>query len=79
MHMTERIEGIPYMPGSRYAAELQNGARDMRFPPALEREYHLFYLAERRSHVRFFNAVMGVLLLIALLASLLLSHENAAS
>lgn len=40
-----------FMPGSRYAAALSKGARDMRFPPELEREYHRFYLAERRSHV----------------------------
>jgi diguanylate cyclase (GGDEF)-like protein len=43
----------------------------------MEREYLLFYLAERRSHVRFFNAVMGALVLSALLASLLLEHQNA--
>jgi diguanylate cyclase (GGDEF)-like protein len=49
----------------------------MRFAPEMEREYLLFYLAERRSHVRFFNAVMGALVLSALLASLLLEHQNA--
>lgn len=65
-----------FMPGSRYAAELSKGSRDMRFPPDLEREYHRFYLAERRSHVRFFNAVVCALVLLALLASLISSHEN---
>ncbi len=65
-----------FMPGSRYAAELSKGARDMRFPPALEHEYHRFYLAERRSHVRFFNAVVCALVLFALIASLTSSHEN---
>jgi diguanylate cyclase (GGDEF)-like protein len=65
------------MPGSRYAAELNKGAGEMRFAPGMEREYLLFYLAERRSHVRFFNAVMGALVLLALLASLLLAHQNA--
>jgi diguanylate cyclase (GGDEF)-like protein len=75
--MVDRVERTLYMPGSRYAAELNKEARDMRFAPELEREYLFFYLAERRSHVRFFNAVMGALLLLALLASLLLAHQNA--
>jgi diguanylate cyclase (GGDEF)-like protein len=65
-----------FMPGSRYAVELSNGAQDMRFPPELEREYHRFYLSERRSHVRFFNAVVCALVVLALLASLASGHEN---
>lgn len=75
--MVDRVERSLYMPGSRYAAELNKGAGEMRFAPEMEREYLLFYLAERRSHVRFFNAVMGTLVLLALLASLLLAHQNA--
>lgn len=43
---------------SRYAEELAKGAVDMQFPPQLEREYHTFYLNERRSHVRSFNTIM---------------------
>jgi diguanylate cyclase (GGDEF)-like protein len=49
---------VPHIPASRYAAELKKDARDMRFPPELEDEYHHFYLAERRSHVLSFNAIM---------------------
>ena len=75
--MVDLGERTLYMPGSRYAAELHKGAGEMRFAPEMEREYLLFYLAERRSHVRFFNAVMGALVLSALLASLLLEHQNA--
>jgi diguanylate cyclase (GGDEF)-like protein len=75
--MVDLGERTLYMPGSRYAAELNKGAGEMRFAPEMEREYLLFYLAERRSHVRFFNAVMGALVLSALLASLLLEHQNA--
>lgn len=62
-------ERIPHVPGSRYAAELRRGARVMRFAPELEREYHAFYLAERRSHVRSFNVIMFVLVGVALIAS----------
>ena len=69
--MTGATERTVHLPGSRYAAELNRGARDMRFPPELEREYHSFYLAERRSHVRSFNVIMCVLVGIALLVSLI--------
>ena len=37
----------------------------MRFEPELEREYHRFYLTERRSHVRSFNVIMLVLTALA--------------
>jgi len=33
----------------------------MKFSPALEREFHRFYLSERRSHVRSFNLIMFLL------------------
>lgn len=69
--MTDSVEHAPHIPGSRYAAELGKGVRVMRFPPELEREYHAFYLAERRSHVRSFNVIMLALVALALLASLL--------
>jgi diguanylate cyclase (GGDEF)-like protein len=69
--MTGSAARIPHFPGSRYAAELSRAARYARFPAELEREYHAFYLAERRSHVRSFNVIMAVLVGWALLASLL--------
>jgi diguanylate cyclase (GGDEF)-like protein len=69
--MSHFVERIPHIPGSRYGAELSRDPRGMRFPPDLEAEYHRFYLAERRSHVRVFNIIMSALVGIALLASLL--------
>jgi diguanylate cyclase (GGDEF)-like protein len=74
--MADPVKPALVMPGSRYAAELGKGAADMRFPAELEREYQRFYLAERRSHVRFFNAVVCALVVLALLASLISGHEN---
>jgi diguanylate cyclase (GGDEF)-like protein len=68
--MTGSAERIPQFPGSRYAAELSRGARYVHFSPELEREYHAFYLAERKSHVRSFNLIMAALVAWALLASL---------
>ncbi|HZD53085.1 MAG TPA: GGDEF domain-containing protein [Woeseiaceae bacterium] len=62
---------MPYLHGSRYGTELRKGAQDMRFPPDLEREYHMFYLAERRSHSRYFNVVMCGLSMVALAACIL--------
>jgi diguanylate cyclase (GGDEF)-like protein len=64
-HVNSPAERVPHLPGSRYAAELNRGAGDMRFPPELEREYHHFYLSERRSHVRSFNVIMCVLFVLA--------------
>jgi diguanylate cyclase (GGDEF)-like protein len=69
--MNRSMERIPHIPGSRYAAELGRDLRTMRFPPELESEYHRFYLAERRSHVRTFSIIMSVLVAIALVASLI--------
>jgi diguanylate cyclase (GGDEF)-like protein len=63
---------------SRYASQLSKGTGEMRFPPDLEREYHGFYLSERRSHVRSFNLIMSVLTGCAF-ASSLLSHDLADS
>jgi diguanylate cyclase (GGDEF)-like protein len=71
LQMTRFATRVPHLPGSRYAAELNRQGRDMRFPPELEREYHAFYLAERRAHVRTFNVIMSVLVGIALLSSML--------
>jgi diguanylate cyclase (GGDEF)-like protein len=64
------------LPNSRYADELSKGALDMRFPAELEREYHAFYLTERRSHVRSFNTIMFLLATSAFFASCL-SHGPA--
>ncbi|HEY0766391.1 MAG TPA: hypothetical protein VGD47_00420 [Steroidobacteraceae bacterium] len=63
--MSGSVQRIPAIRGSRYAGELKKGARDMRFPPDLEREYHHFYLAERRTHVRSFNLIMAALMALA--------------
>lgn len=70
-------EHRPHIPGSRYGTELNKNASTMRFPPELEREYHAFYLAERRSHVRSFNVIMFVLVVLALFASLVSDHARA--
>lgn len=64
-------QGVRGFSESRYAAELAKGAVDMKFPPELEREYHAFYLAERVSHVRSFNLIMGVLVSWAFVAACL--------
>jgi hypothetical protein len=64
-HVNSPAEDVPHIPGSRYAAELNKDARDMRFPPELEHEYHHFYLDERRSHVRSFNVIMCALFVLA--------------
>jgi diguanylate cyclase (GGDEF)-like protein len=74
--MTRPAEPIPNIPGSRYSAELAKGARDMRFPPDLEREYHHFYIAERRTHVRSFNVIMSVLFACAWASSWLVSSPT---
>jgi diguanylate cyclase (GGDEF)-like protein len=52
------------MRASRYAGELSKGAAEMRFPPDLEQEYRRFYLTERRVHVRSFNVIMLVLIVL---------------
>jgi diguanylate cyclase (GGDEF)-like protein len=59
------VKRVPHIPGSRYAAELNKGAGEMRFPPELEHEYLHFYLAERRGHVRSFNSIMCALFVLA--------------
>ena len=59
--MPAHAQRMPHLPRSRYAAELGKIVHDMRFPADLEQEYHIFYLSERRSHVRSFNLIMGVL------------------
>jgi hypothetical protein len=64
-HVNRPAERVPHLPGSRYAAELNKGAGDMRFPPELERDYHRFYLTERRGHVRSFNVIMCALFVLA--------------
>lgn len=69
--MTGSTTYLPQFPGSRYAAELGRQERAMRFPPELEREYHAFYLAERRSHVRSFNVIMFAIVVLALAVSVL--------
>lgn len=74
--MTRPGEATPSIPGSRYSAELAKGARDMRFPADLEREYHRFYIAERRTHVRSFNAIMSLLLACAWAGSWLFSSPT---
>lgn len=47
------------LPNSRYARELQSGGGSMQFSPAIEAQYRTFFLAERRSHVRSFNFILG--------------------
>ncbi len=53
--------GTPELPESPYARELERNRGDMKFSPELEREYHRYYLNERRAHVRSFNLIMFLL------------------
>lgn len=68
---------LPAISGSRYGAELAKSSRNMRFPLELEREYHAFYLAERRSHVRSFNVIMLAIAALALVVSVLSQDTRA--
>lgn len=68
---------MPQVTGSRYAEELGRHTGGMTFPPELEREYHEFYLAERRSHVRSFNVIMFAIVAFTLLVSVMSGHERA--
>jgi diguanylate cyclase (GGDEF)-like protein len=74
--MSTHAEQMPPVPGSRYGSQLRKSESEMRFPPDLEREYHKFYLAERRSHVRSFNSIMAGVVALALLASFLADHTR---
>lgn len=75
--MTAPNHPMPLATGSRYAEELARHTGGMTFPPDLEREYHDFYLAERRSHVRSFNVIMFAIVAFTLLVSLVSGHERA--
>ncbi len=68
--MAFTLKGKLGIPDSRYAAELGKSAADLRFAPDLEQEYDGFYLAERRSQVRLFNAMLCALAICMLLLSL---------
>ncbi len=59
--MTPSPRATQDLPESPYARELEGSHGDMKFSPALEREYHRFYPGERRSHVRSFNRDMLLL------------------
>src|ERR1700676_885365 len=67
--MTPSLTGVLGLADSRFADELARGTLGMTFPPELEREYHAFFLTERRSHVRSFNMIMCTLATSALLMS----------
>ncbi|HEX7062962.1 MAG TPA: hypothetical protein VF200_13385, partial [Woeseiaceae bacterium] len=67
---------MAFLRGSRYGAELAKNANNMRFPPDLEREYHLFYLDERCSHVRSFNTIMCGLVALAIAACLVADRTD---
>jgi diguanylate cyclase (GGDEF)-like protein len=67
--MAPPLTGVLGISDSRFADELARGAVDMTFPPELEREYHAFFLTERRSHVRSFNMIMCTLATSAFLTS----------
>jgi diguanylate cyclase (GGDEF)-like protein len=64
------LKGKLGIPDSRYAAELGKSAADIKFAPDLEVEYDGFFLAERRTQVRFFNGMLCALSLWTLLLSL---------
>jgi diguanylate cyclase (GGDEF)-like protein len=70
--MAPSLTSVLGLPDSRFADELARGAVGMTFPPELEREYHAFFLTERRSHVRSFNMIMCTLATSAFLTSWLL-------
>jgi diguanylate cyclase (GGDEF)-like protein len=74
--MATSLPGVLDLADSRFADELARDAVGMTFPPELEREYHAFFLTERRSHVRSFNMIMCALATSALLTSWL-SYDTA--
>jgi diguanylate cyclase (GGDEF)-like protein len=67
--MASSLKGALGLADSRFADELGRSVPAMTFPPDLEREYHTFFLTERRSHVRSFNSIMFALATCAFLAS----------
>jgi len=74
--MTSFADPASSFPESRYARELDKAGGKIRFPPALEAEYHKFYLSERRSHVRSFNLIICALIACALARSLWLGKST---
>lgn len=68
--MAFMLRGKLGIPDSRYAAELDKRAADVRFAPDLEAEYDEFYLSERRAQLRWFNGMLLALVLSLLLLGL---------
>jgi diguanylate cyclase (GGDEF)-like protein len=68
--MAFMLRGKLGIPDSRYAAELDKRAADVRFAPDLEAEYDEFFLSERRAQLRWFNSMLLALVLSLLLLRL---------
>jgi len=68
--MAFMLRGKLGIPDSRYAAELDKRAAEVRFAPDLEAEYDEFFLSERRAQLRWFNGMLFGLILWLLLLSL---------
>jgi diguanylate cyclase (GGDEF)-like protein len=68
--MAFMLKGKLGIPDSRYAAELDKRAAEVRFAPDLEAEYDEFFLSERRSQLRWFNSMLFALVLWLLLLTL---------
>lgn len=74
--MAFMLKGKLGIPDSRYAAELDKRASEAKFAPDLEAEYDEFFLSERRSQLRWFNAMLCALALWACLMSLEPGHDG---
>jgi diguanylate cyclase (GGDEF)-like protein len=68
--MAFMLKGKLGIPDSRYAAELDKRAAEVKFAPDLEAEYDEFFLSERRSQLRWFNSMLFALVLWLLLLTL---------
>jgi diguanylate cyclase (GGDEF)-like protein len=74
--MAFMLKGKLGIPDSRYAAELDKRAAEVKFAPDLEAEYDDFFLSERRSQLRWFNAMLFGLAVWACLLSLDRGHDG---
>jgi len=74
--MAFMLKGKLGIPDSRYAAELDKRAAEAKFAPDLEAEYDEFFLSERRSQLRWFNAMLFGLAVWACLLSLDRGHDG---
>ncbi len=68
---------LEHFPDSPYAGELRRDFPDLRFSPALEKEFQAFHLERMRERVRFFQLAVCVLSVTAALHEILLDGLDA--